>query len=247
MKKTNHLLSWLCLGFMIPFFGMAQNTEVAYYNWFDAQVGVENSGLFNGKEYIDLDRASSNNFKFLETPRFVTGSVSYNGQQYYDVDLKYNVWDDLLVIKLPNDGSEVILTPVKEYTKGFTIGSHQFVHVNDSVAKALDKNGFYELLQERTHYTLYKKYQKSRSNKVEGNRSYFVYRDSKPIFFLKYNQQFIQIGSKRDLIKIFPQYKKEINSVRDNVLKNDPNATENYLKNLLGHVEKLLSNEINTK
>lgn len=247
MKKTNHLLFWLCLCFMIPFFGISQNTEIGYYNWFDAQVGVENSGLFNGKEYIDLDRATTENYKFFKTPRFVTGSVTYSGQHYYNVDIKYNVWDDLLVIKLPNDGSEVILTPVKAYTTNFTIGDHHFVHVNDSVVKATNKNGFYELLQDNTYYTFYKKYQKGRSNKVEGDRSYYVYKDSRPIFFLKYNGQFTQVSSKRDLIKIFPQYKKEINSVRERTGKNDPNANETYLKNLLTKVKGLLSNETNTK
>jgi len=245
MKKTNLQLGLLCVCLIISFFGYSQTSEEPYYNWFDSLVSVQNAGLYSGVEYIDTDRATAEAHKFFQTPKFVKGDVVFQNQTYYNVDLKYNVFDDRLVVKLSNQSSETTLAPIKAYTSGFQIGSHQFVLVNDAKAVASRINGYYELLQENNNFRLLKKYNKNRTTKFDTGRSFFEFKDSGADYLLHYNDGYHRVNTKRELGKLFPQFKKEINSVRENKNKSDEAANDTYLRNVLLRIQGLMSNSNN--
>ena len=243
MKTTNLQLGLLCICLVIPFFGYGQTSEEPYYNWFDSLVSIQNAGLYSGVEYIDTDRATAEAHKFFQTPKFVKGDVVFQNQTYYNVDLKYNVYDDRLVVKLSNQSSETTLAPIKAYTSGFQIGSHQFVLVDDAQASRV--KGYYELLQNNTSFRLLKKYNKSRITKFDTGRSFFEFKDIGADYLLHYNDGYHSVNSKRELTKLFPQFKKEINAVRENKNKADEAANDIYLRNVLLRIQGLMSNSNN--
>jgi hypothetical protein len=161
------------------------------------------------------------------------------------VALKYNVFDDRLVVKLSNQSSETILAPVKEFTSGFQIGSHQFVLLDDTQAVSSRVAGYYELLQESSHSSLFKKHNKSRTTKFDTGRSFFEFKDARADYLLYYNDGYHSVNSKRELTKLFPQYKKEINAIRENKNRADEVANDAYLKNVLLRIQGLMSNSNN--
>ena len=245
MKKINLQLGLLCICLVIPFFGYSQTSEEPYYNWFDSLVSIQNAGLYSGVEYIDTDRATAEAHKFFQTPKFVKGDVVFQNQTYYNVSLKYNVFDDRLIVKLSNQSSETALAPIKAFTSGFHLGFHQFVLVNDAQAVASGNTGYYELLQENNHFRLLKKYNKSRITKFDTGRSFFEFKDARADYLLHYKGGYYSVNSKRELTKLFPQFKKEINAVRENKNKTDEAAQNSYIKNVMQRIQGLMSNANN--
>lgn len=245
MKTTNQAIRLLCICLIIPFYAFSQTSEEPYYNWFDTVVSAQNAGLYSGVEYIDTDRATPEAHKFYLTPKFVKGDVMFQNQRYFNVEMKYNVYDDRLVVKLPNQSSETTLAPIKEYTSGFIIGSHHFVLMDDPEVIEDRMFGYYELLQENEQFRLLKKFNKSRTTKFDGDRSLYEFKDSKSEYFLYYNGTYHSVNSKRELNRLFPQFKKEINAIRENINKADEEANDMYLKNVLQRIQGLLSNSNN--
>jgi len=241
MKKTNLPLGLLCFCLVIPFFGYSQTSEEPYYNWFDSLISIQNAGLYSGVEYIDTDRATAEAHKFFRTPKFVKGDVVFQNQTYYDVDLKFNVYEDRLVVKLSNQSSENTLAPIKAYTSSFQIGNNQFVLVNDAKAVESKITGYYELLQDNSHFRLLKKHNKSRTTKFDAGRSFYEFKDSRADYLLHNKDGYHRVNSKRELSKLFPQFKREINAVRENKNKADEAANGTYLRNVLQRIQSSMS------
>jgi len=59
-----------------------------YYNWFDNQVGIENTDLYNGIRYKELYRVKNGKHKFFQSSNFIKGKIVYKNQTYYNIELK---------------------------------------------------------------------------------------------------------------------------------------------------------------
>ena len=83
MKKTIILSLFL---FLQPLFFYCQQSkdESNYYIWFDELVGVENTGLYLGTEYLINYRITEENYSFFESQNFLLGTVNYNRQTYFN-------------------------------------------------------------------------------------------------------------------------------------------------------------------
>lgn len=97
-----------------------------------------NSLLYNGSEYIKSFNASRG------TPMFPTtdgkGDVNYYGNWYRNLDLQYDIEDDVLVTRDPQGLLKLKL--IKEKLDAFTLDGHLFVKL-----KILSSRGeFYEQL-----------------------------------------------------------------------------------------------------
>ena len=190
-----------------------QADQKDYYNWFDEQVGIENTGLFNGIRYKELYRIKNGKHKFYKSPEFLTANLWYDGQPYYDIPLKYDLFEDQLIISLQTDAGSSIIQLLKEEVAGFQLDGKQFVHLKGiEVFKSKDQvDGFYEVLEEGNSLTLYKKHQKLRKKVLENKAILNEFRND-DLYYILHEDLFYPIKSKNDLIKIFPQRKKQINA-----------------------------------
>ena len=62
-------------------------TQKEIYSWYDLQTGIENSTLFRGIEYVEVDRMINEKHKFFKSKDFQIGAVTYNGETFYYVPL----------------------------------------------------------------------------------------------------------------------------------------------------------------
>jgi hypothetical protein len=198
-------------------FGLNSHAQQAdqkdYYNWFDDQVGIENTGLFNGIRYKELYRIKNGKHKFYKSPDFQNAHLFYDGQPYYDIPLKYDLFEDQLIISLQTGSGSSIMQLLKEEVTGFELDNKRFVHLKGiEVYKSKDQiNGFYEVLEEGTSLTLYKKHRKLRKKVLENKAILNEFRND-DLYYVLFENLFYPIKSKNDLVKIFPQRKKQINA-----------------------------------
>ncbi|NQY05023.1 MAG: hypothetical protein HRT68_02180 [Flavobacteriaceae bacterium] len=240
MQKKNFL------GLFIAFLALinlsasyAQNgSNPEYYEWFDAIIGVENTGLYDGIEYKEKYRTINEKHKFFLSPNFLKGDVIYDGQIYANIDMKYDLHEDLLLVKLKNkDGGDVILELMKDKVNSFSIAGNNFVQLK---SEEQGITGFYEVLSRGKGFTFFKKNKKHRKEKLDKKVVYSEFNNDDE-YILLYNDIYSSIKSKRTLTKIFPEYKKDINVFHDNnenLLRSNPDA---YMSELMRLIDKLMS------
>lgn len=210
-----------------------QSDKATSYNWFDAIVGVENTGLYNGTEYQKQYRTKEGNDEFYKTSDFVEGSIVYDQQHYYNVYMLYDVYKDEIIVRLSTQSSLDIIQLIKEKIESFSINNKLFVRVSNN-----ENQGFHEVLFKSNYLTLYKKHIKQRVQRSDEDFAYYVFKDKKN-YIIKYNHNYYTIKSKSDFFKIFPEQKKDINSfykTNKTLFKSDYDL---FLNKLSNHIETL--------
>ena len=241
MKKLPYITYLLLVCLLLNNSLFAQETsQSSYYNWFDNLIGVENTGLFDGIQYKEQYRTINEKHKFYNSPRFLKGNLIYDEQPYYNIDMKYDLYEDVVLIRLDNpDGGDVILQLIKSKIKEFTINGNRFINLDYNTTITEVSLGFHEVLFQKNEIVFYKKNKKSKKDRLDQKILYSEFNDDSN-YKLFYNNEFYDIKSKRNLIKIFPDLKKEINAFHDknrSLLDSNPDA---YMLQLMKSIQNNL-------
>ncbi len=217
--KTNTIVFALLL-ILVSFETIIAQTvskEPKYYNWFDNQVKLYNTGLFNGTKYIELFRTINEKHKFFKTSEFQQGSIVYDGQFYDQIPLKYDLHTDELLLNIGYNYQYPTLILFKSKVEQFTIGNSHFVQIVNTTEKSKVK-GFYEVLFEGDSLTLLKKNKKKGFKRIKGSTVYyeFIPEDS---YLVKNNGEFHHIENKQDIVRIWPSKREFINENYNQALK----------------------------
>lgn len=192
---------------------------------------IENSSLplNNGIIYHNKYKNTlKNTTQFFEN-KYRKGTICYNNQTYFDVNLKYNVFEDLVFYK-PNAKIGLEANLITKQVDYFIYANKKFKQLN--YIDIVEKNGFFEEIEINNNITLYIKYKKVCKEDLSlGNIAYTFY-DSK-LYYILYNNQLLEISSKSSIINIFTNLKKEINTFyKENSKIKDSNIQQFY-QNLL--------------
>jgi hypothetical protein len=103
--------------------------------------------LYNGPEYLDYSRryhtVKGHQFFLSTAPQ--PGAVAYNGHDFQNISLAYDVVLDHVVLSPPQ--SPLTLRLLDEKVRGFTISGHRFVRLAaDSATRSIIRTGYYEEL-----------------------------------------------------------------------------------------------------
>ncbi len=192
----------------------AQSSQ-AIYNWFDAKVGIENIGLSNGIEYIEFEKGSNGFTKFLYPDNVSNGFVRYDGQTYYDVALKYDVYDDKVIVNIGENSGKKVFEIFAAKVDSFGIDDRKFIQRKTLVGKdEVNIDGFAELLVDTKNLRLFKKLHKSKSSKIKNREVLFEYKFITPDYYLLYENSLYEVKRKQDFIEIFPQFKTELKELK---------------------------------
>ena len=187
------------------------------YKWFDDNVGIENTGLFNGLRYKEEYRTLDGSHKFYLSPNFISGNIIYDGQPYYDIKIKYNLFEDKIIVNLTANSGNSILQLLTGKIDNFSINENNFVKLTDSpvINSSEIITGIYQIIYQNPNLVCYKKNKKSAKKKLTKKTIHYSFKSENSYFFY-INNDFYLISSKKDLIKIFPKHKKVINSFYTN-------------------------------
>lgn len=199
------------LGYTLNLNAQEITNTPSIYIWFDQMIGKTNSGLFNGIQYIERYKVINEKHHFFKEPNFVLGSIIYDGQPYFNLELKYNVFDDELLLK----NSEKSMAPIVQLNKhkitNFTINQHRFTNISFN-KNSVDLTGFFEILDQNDSIVLYKKHLKKQFAKTDRKTVYYEFK-SLSEYYIQYKNSFYKIKKLRNFNSIFPSYSKELNEI----------------------------------
>ncbi len=219
-------------------YGQASTAEKEYYQWFDERTGVEHSNLYEGTLSFEKYATTNGEHKFFESLDYLKGDIVYDGETYFNVDMKYDLYEDELILPLRSDTKVVMLQLVKERVKEFVIDDHRFIKIEDKKSSNEDTDGFFEMIMKTPFFTVLKKYKKVRYSVYKKNMALnkFV---GEVNYYVDYKNQLYRVKNKKDIIKIFPQYKNDLSkhSTKSQAKKDKENYLIGLLNVVLNHMK----------
>lgn len=195
------------------------------YIFYDELIGQTNSGVFKGVLYTNEYRTINERHQFFKTANFETGSLTSNGQTFFELPLRYDVYlDNVLVV---NDAlsNRPIMVFDKEGVAKFEIAGHSFEYLSAETSDKIE-SGFFEVLLTNELLTLYMKHKKKIFKKTDAQNLYYEFKDG--YFYLLYTgKTYHPFKNVKELTNIFPDYRKELRAIQKehgNLKKSDAEA-----------------------
>lgn len=210
-----------------------------FYTWFDNSIGHQNSQLYYGDLYQSSFRVINEKHQFFETDSFTLGYVDYRENKFWDVPLKYDIFNDKLLLKTNISAGARIIRLVDDEIRSFAINGHSFYYLDDRNSKLEHNPGFYEKIFSNSSLTVFKKYHKQDFAKKDRSYIYHEFVDVSPSYYIFKDETLYQWKRKDDLINHFPSQKKFISKFyRDNRRMLTRNF-ENFAIQILDKIENL--------
>ena len=244
LKTTTLVVFTLILANGLKTFAQ-ETSDKSIYNWFDSKIGKENTGLNNAPLYVNLDKPIKDHHTFLKTDQYTIGDIIYDGQPYFDIKLKYNIYSDQLVMNPFGQFDNVAVALIQEKTTSFSIYNKQFLKLNLKITSLPDFTaGYYEVAKANDNLILYIKHHKDNNKIVKDDGVFYSYK-TKNRFYLLYNNNYYEVNSKKSVQKIFPEFKSNIKTfynLNSEIYKNDDS---DFMKKMIFQIDALLNNKSN--
>ncbi len=235
MKKNQKKpLYFVIIGILLNFctaYSQSSN-EIFVYNWFDKNLGVESLDFENGPAHLNFDKTINNNNRYYISEDFKKGSINYNGQDYFDLLLNYDTYNDEIVLKPYGESNTTKINIIKENVSYFKLGNERFVKL-ETLNIPNFRKGYYEEVLTGNDITLFVKYykEKKKINKDEIDLVEFI---PKYEFILLKDSKSYLVNTKKEILALFPNNKRKINDFyllhRDLKTENPALFTKNLLK-----------------
>ncbi|MBS7229834.1 hypothetical protein KHA90_02255 [Flavobacterium psychroterrae] len=235
MKKIQKKpLYFVLIGIFLNFYTAysQSSNEISVYNWFDKNLGVESLDFENGPAHLNFDKTVNNNNRYYISENFKKGSINYNGQDYFDLLLNYDTYNDEIVLKPYGESNTTKINIIKENVNYFKIGNEKFIKL-ETLNIPNFKKGYYEEVLIGNDITVFVKYykEKKKINKDEIDLVEFI---PKYEFVLLKDNKYSSVNNKKEILALFPNNKRKINDFyllhRDLKSENLALFTKNLLK-----------------
>jgi hypothetical protein len=236
---------------ILTFFGLLLNIytihsqtikEIEVFNFYDKTVGKQNLDINNGIVFTDPYSSPNGNIFFTDD-KFENGSLSYEGQIYYDTSLKYDIYRDILILNPQGTSSFVGINLIKEKVESFSIYNRKFVKLNkEQFNLANFTSGYYEILENSSDFAFYTKHNKLMQKKVDDDRIIYQFKKVSS-HYLFYKKNLYKADSKSEILKVFPDQKKQINEfylTNRDIRKSDP---DQFMEKLMKNINSSLSKQ----
>ncbi|WP_339694214.1 hypothetical protein [uncultured Roseivirga sp.] len=171
------------------------NLEGDIGTWYETQVSTKSLYQVVGA-YYSISRSFSGSSPFFSSFYSVTSDLSYRGKLFKNVELVYDLQQDLLYMIHPIQTIPLLLK--QRDINWFTMDGHHFVRV-------IGGKGFLEVLYKGQSLGLYKKF--SKLDRTKDENTFYLQREE---YFLLTSKGLTKITNKKSFLKIFPDHKAEI-------------------------------------
>jgi hypothetical protein len=165
--------------------------------------------LYNGFQYTHPAQRSLD-FPFWITDSFVRGTVWYDGNEYNDVPLRYDLFHQTLTTK--GFQNQDMITLITEKINSFLLRQHRFI-----LLKAVEdsghtiQSGFYDRLYEGRNLSLWAKRKKEFELSTKAENGAGSFKESTE-YYIRLNGVFYPVNSKRDLVSVLKNKKEAIHA-----------------------------------
>jgi len=211
-----NLISLKHLVFSLAFFifiqtgsGQTVLSEEDYNKTYDNKVKIENSEVNDGASHLHQFKTLDKSHMFFETPEFLEGHIKYK-DQVYKTELKYNISNDLILVKDIDNNESFPLDLNTSLVDNFKIDERTFVRLDASEElDFMSKNGFFEEAFKGKNIIFYIKHKKKLKKKSSRSQDLYFFIEEE-IYLFKYKNHFYKIKNKRNIAKVIPHLKKDI-------------------------------------
>ena len=180
-----------------------ENVKQDFYKKIGAQ-----SRLYNGMQYDAYDPHIKGNACYNDVDSLHAGSVFYDGYQYNNVKMLYDIYKDELVILIYNQFMRISL--ISEKVRDFNLLDQHFIYVkNDQANSNSLKSGFYDELYGGKIQVLSKK-TKSIQNSTDYTGNIIPYYSPAKDYYLFKNGKYYTVNSEGAFIDALGDHKKEV-------------------------------------
>jgi len=179
---------------------VTSNTIDVYYHALGDQ-----SPLYNGSEYIEYASTLQEGHPFFESSFFAKGSIRFDGMEFQDVPMLYDIIKDQVIIQ--HFGKVYKINLPAEKIERFTLTGHNFIRIIQDSSHQL-KTGFYDRLYNGKIMVLAKREKKIREERANFQISNVV--DQKSYYYIKKDGIYYSLKNMRSLLGILKSKKKEI-------------------------------------
>lgn len=139
------------------------------------------------------------NHPYWQTDDLSAGEICYNGMLYKNQVMRINIATQNLVVATPK--AKILVVPDITKIDYFILFAKRFEYIDGKIQCIEWSNGQIRLLHEKT--------KKKGSDVVKDGRSYYSY-DESDKFTLVDGKSSYKVKKANDIIKLYPQYKKQI-------------------------------------
>lgn len=213
--------------------------DINIYNWFDKTVGKDNLDINNGIPHINPYRSLNDSYLYLIN-QYELGKLSYEGQNYYDVKLKYDIYRDILVLNPDGQPENIGINLTQNKVESFSIKDKNFIKIekkNETIPEFA--TGYYEVTKIAPDFTFYIKHRKDIQKTVAENGIFYSFKENS-LYFIDLKNKISLVKGKNDIIKLFPEQKKQINGfylLNRELKQSDSNQ---FMKNLMKYISNSL-------
>jgi hypothetical protein len=228
----------------ISYIHCQSNEKTSLYDLFDNAVGRDNLNINNGVVHSEPFRPMPNKNRYY-VEEFNIGDLSFEGEIYKNVNLKYDIYDDQVIYKEIGETDNLPITLLKDKIDYFTIKNKKFVNLKAESVKFPNLiKGIYEEGFAGDDVSFYIKHRKEKIKVFQSDGVYynFIYYID---YFIKYNNFFYKVDSEKDIRKIFPSYKKEISNYYSTDKKLERSDKKQFMENLTKQINGLLKKSSN--
>lgn len=197
--------------------------------------------LNNGPEYSFYNPIKIKGSAYFMDAAFTPGAVYYDGAEYKDVQLLYDLYKDQLAAVLFDQYSKYVL--INDRVQNFDLLGHHFININaDTLANnTVMSTGYYDELYDGRSVVLSKRYKLIQENTSNTGtlEAYSYFTDAKQDFFIRKDNVYYRVSSQRELLTILKDKKKQLQQyIKSNKIKfnKDPGAA---LAGIAGYYDQI--------
>ena len=158
----------------------------------------EQSPLYNGREYVEYSATIQVGHPFYDTTEFVRGTIIYEGMQFNDAMILYDIVKDKVIIRHFNQIFRIDL--LVEKIREFHLLDHHFIRLYPDSAGVVEE-GFYDKMHEGK-FQFFIKRKKVVSEERSGSDLFNV-AEQKDIFYLQKEGIYYPVKTFKGLLKVF--------------------------------------------
>lgn len=229
--RMQHYLRSTVVIIIICLFTSNVKSQTNIYEWFDTATGKTDLALYNGPMYFNQYRSlKPENNPFLDKDEFSLGEVDYDGQVFYNMPLKYDIYRDVLLVQPREGGNFKSVQLIASRVQSFSFNSKKFVNLGLTQTVEIPA-GYYEESVVNRNFTFYIKHRKTERDIINGQSVFNDYGFDN-LFYVYKNGKFTQVKSKRNIISLFPELKIQISDYYNNKRASDTPFMEGLFKYL---------------
>lgn len=210
-----------------------ESPRAKYTAYFDSIAGTGDQSVFNGLQFVDIYRSDREDFRYFKLPGYQKGDILYVGQDYYNLDMKYDLVDDRVIVMSKGELNFLDIQLIREKVEHFQIQNHNFVFYN---ASEVLEAGFYEEAYKDEDNVLLVKYIKSPRERFKNKAVEFSFKEDIS-FFIIAGDTTREIDNPRDVKRLFKDKSAILKSYASNSVEEKKNFRL-YLVNVLKYLKR---------